>query len=201
MAKDVIARLPAPAAEAVNEQDYELLHALLTASARGRAFLDEHARRARNGDTDMLLTALKRVESLIVAKPATVVALPNVEPVETARPALTVVAPPPEPVVFRPPEPPASASALPEPTVVIAPEPVAPLAAQPSPAPREATKPPEVSWFADPAPAAIAPSAPAAPALKTDSAPPAADAASLPPADPLAAFLSLTEEERLALFT
>ncbi len=42
--------------------DYDALCAALGATARGRAFLDEHARRARRKDTALALQALSRLE-------------------------------------------------------------------------------------------------------------------------------------------
>ena len=47
------------------EHDYEALHAALSASARGRAFLAEYARRNRNADTTIVLDALSRLETLV----------------------------------------------------------------------------------------------------------------------------------------
>ena len=48
----------------VGEDEYQALYAVLTATARGRAFLNEHARRTRHAETDVLLAALKRLENL-----------------------------------------------------------------------------------------------------------------------------------------
>jgi hypothetical protein len=47
--------------ETPDEDDYRSLCAALGASARGRAFLDEHARRNRNADTKRVLGALDRL--------------------------------------------------------------------------------------------------------------------------------------------
>ena len=49
---------PAPA-------EYDALCAALSASSRGRAFLDEHARRARLADTSLAVDALTRLEVLL----------------------------------------------------------------------------------------------------------------------------------------
>jgi len=57
------------AAEPVSEEDYQALLALLSATARGRAFLDEHARRARHADTGVLLAAVARIEAQLAAQP------------------------------------------------------------------------------------------------------------------------------------
>jgi hypothetical protein len=47
------------------KEDYDALCAALGASARGRAFLDEHARRARQADTALALETLSRLEALL----------------------------------------------------------------------------------------------------------------------------------------
>ncbi|HET7166394.1 MAG TPA: hypothetical protein VFI94_14760 [Pseudolabrys sp.] len=55
---------------APDEGDYQEFCDALSASARGRAFLAEYARRNRNADTEQLLAAIGRLQSL-VATPAT----------------------------------------------------------------------------------------------------------------------------------
>lgn len=55
-----IARPEAPA-----EDDYRVLSAALEASARGRAFLSEHARRNRAADTEVLLAAIDRLTAQV----------------------------------------------------------------------------------------------------------------------------------------
>lgn len=50
---------PRPAT--LSSTDYDALHAALTATARGRAFLDEYARRNRNADTMTVLAAIDRI--------------------------------------------------------------------------------------------------------------------------------------------
>jgi hypothetical protein len=70
MRQDALARRTEPAAEAVSvlpaeasaKADYDALCAALGATARGRAFLDEHARRARQKETALALQALARLE-------------------------------------------------------------------------------------------------------------------------------------------
>ena len=47
--------------ESPDEDDYRTLCAALEASARGRAFLSEYARRNRNADTEILLDAVNRL--------------------------------------------------------------------------------------------------------------------------------------------
>ena len=53
--------------DAPSESDYRSFCMALEASARGRAFLAEYARRNRNADTEMLLVALDRLETLVRA--------------------------------------------------------------------------------------------------------------------------------------
>lgn len=48
-----------------NDPIYDALVAALRSSARGRAFLEEHARRARASDTAAALAALARIEALL----------------------------------------------------------------------------------------------------------------------------------------
>jgi hypothetical protein len=55
---------------APDEGDYQAFCEALSASARGRAFLAAHARRNRNADTEQLLAAIGRLQSLVVT-PAT----------------------------------------------------------------------------------------------------------------------------------
>ncbi len=63
--------VPVPgASDEVREHDYEALHAALSASARGRAFLTEYTRRNRNADTEAVLDALSRLETLVHKRPA-----------------------------------------------------------------------------------------------------------------------------------
>jgi hypothetical protein len=54
---------PLAKAEAPSEDDYRELCTALEASARGRAFLAEYARRNRNVDTEMVLAGLERLEA------------------------------------------------------------------------------------------------------------------------------------------
>ena len=54
--------------EPVGEDEYQAFYAVLAATARGRSFLDEHARRTRHADTDVLLAALKRLENQVSAQ-------------------------------------------------------------------------------------------------------------------------------------
>jgi hypothetical protein len=51
--------------------DYQAFSEVLGASARGRAFLDEHARRSRQADSAALLAALSRIEAMMRANAGT----------------------------------------------------------------------------------------------------------------------------------
>lgn len=66
MANDSIAPASLPP-DTSAERDFESFYAALTASARGQAFLAEYARRNRHADTQMLLSALDRLEALVRA--------------------------------------------------------------------------------------------------------------------------------------
>ncbi|MBX6329815.1 MAG: hypothetical protein IRY89_14710 [Pseudolabrys sp.] len=65
MAMDAQAQAAAP----TQRDEYETLLALLSASAQGRAFLAEFARRNRQADTELILAALRRLEERILARP------------------------------------------------------------------------------------------------------------------------------------
>jgi hypothetical protein len=56
--------------EAPSEAEYEAFYAALAESARGRAFLAEHARRSRGADTAVLLASVQRLEGLVSNQPA-----------------------------------------------------------------------------------------------------------------------------------
>jgi hypothetical protein len=58
----------------VSGDEYEAFYAVLSATARGRAFLDEHARRQRHAETDVLLAALKRLENQVATQSSAVAA-------------------------------------------------------------------------------------------------------------------------------
>jgi hypothetical protein len=82
MAKDATAGLPA---SDVSEDVYAALLTTLSASARGRAFLAEFARRNRAAETDMLLAAMARLEAMVAAQnppaaeaPLTISGIPDV---------------------------------------------------------------------------------------------------------------------------
>jgi hypothetical protein len=47
------------------EGDFEAIYATVRQSARGRWFLDEYARRNRNADTNLVLAAIERIETVV----------------------------------------------------------------------------------------------------------------------------------------
>src|SRR5689334_19366993 len=55
----------AGAPQDAGDGEYEAFLGVLSSSARGRAFLAEHARRARQADTETLLAALARIEAML----------------------------------------------------------------------------------------------------------------------------------------
>jgi hypothetical protein len=187
MAKDATAGSPA---SDVNEDDYEALLTTLSASALGRAFLAEFARRNRAADTDMLLAAIARLEASIAAQrpPAAEV------PVDAAT-ADTLVKPNAgeasvEAVLAEAPAEPATAEAPSEPADAAA----------------EATAVPEMTWTVElslPAEQCeVAAAAPEAPPPETAPVPPRdASEAATPRRDPLTQIMALSEDERVALFS
>lgn len=75
--------------ESPGETEYKTFLAVLSASARGRAFLAEHARRSRQAETEMLLGALARIEAMLAEQRART-AMPAPAPAATT--ALAAVA-------------------------------------------------------------------------------------------------------------
>jgi hypothetical protein len=69
------ARTQMPSSDAPDEGDYQALYSTLSASARGRAFLAEYARRNASSDADAMQSALRRLQTLAapddVPEPAT----------------------------------------------------------------------------------------------------------------------------------
>ena len=63
MANEIFTRAADP--DAPSEEDYQAFCAVLCATARGRAFLAEYARRQRPADTSMLLAAIERLEAQV----------------------------------------------------------------------------------------------------------------------------------------
>jgi len=70
MANEPTALARSPQARVPVADYYEAFSEVLAASARGRAFLAEHARRSRTADTELLLAALARIEALVRANTA-----------------------------------------------------------------------------------------------------------------------------------
>jgi hypothetical protein len=60
-----------PAAPAGADTDYAAIHATISATERGRWFLDEHARRSRSADAGQVLTAVEPVEAPVGGDTAT----------------------------------------------------------------------------------------------------------------------------------
>ena len=204
--------------ESSQEDEYLALCAALSQSARGRAFLAEHARRSRNTDNEALLVAIGRIEARLQADGSAVQRLRDdlrmlVTAIRLARPEIDAADPPARAVKLaklldlferridamaeaRAPERPADAA----PRARIALAETEPTRAQlfVLPMRNEPEAPP-------PAPAKIAaPKAAVAPqAAAAQAAPPAADVIEVaaPPTDPLAAIMALSADERLALFT
>jgi hypothetical protein len=59
---------PAPDESPQGDSDYDSILAALMQTARGRAFLEEHARRSRAEETANLLAALARIENLLMSR-------------------------------------------------------------------------------------------------------------------------------------
>ena len=70
MATEIMAREKQSAPDAPDGGDYETFCAALSASARGRAFLTEYARRNRNADTEQLLAAIAQLQETVAANSA-----------------------------------------------------------------------------------------------------------------------------------
>jgi hypothetical protein len=67
MPSETTARAEQSQPPAPDEGDYQAFCTAVSASARGRAFLAEYTRRNRNADTELLLTAIERLRSLVTA--------------------------------------------------------------------------------------------------------------------------------------
>jgi hypothetical protein len=65
MTQDSLARDLSATGMTSDDPIYDALVHALSATARGRAFLDEHARRARAADTRAALDALARIEAML----------------------------------------------------------------------------------------------------------------------------------------
>ena len=85
--------------DATNDDEFLTLCTALSQSARGRAFLAEHARRSRNADNEMLLAAIGRIEARLKADASAVQRLRDdlrmlVTAIRLARPEIDAAAPP-----------------------------------------------------------------------------------------------------------
>lgn len=184
--------LAAPA-DGPSEDDYKAFYSVLASSARGRAFLAEHARRARHAETETLLGAIARIETML-AEQQTREALPPARDPEPP-PAATALAAVAAQAIA------AAESDLPVMKVIKAgrmPPPArfagADFAAEPAEA--AAPAPPPASENAS-----ETPETPAATDALADEAPPEHATPGMLAGDALAALLALSEEERLALFS
>lgn len=70
MTQDSLARDLSVSGELSDDPIYDALVAALRSNARGRAFLDEYARRCRAADTGAALQALARIEALLTKEQA-----------------------------------------------------------------------------------------------------------------------------------
>lgn len=70
MSKQTIALAYPRPADALAESEYQALLEALSESARGRSFLAEHARRSLSTETNILLTAIERIEAQVRPRPA-----------------------------------------------------------------------------------------------------------------------------------
>jgi hypothetical protein len=191
MVNDPAAALALPPPSQADEQDYEVLLAALSATARGRAFLTEYARRNRNADTTAVLAALTRLERMIAANRTT----ENPSLSAPAGPSRLAVVPQPDEPELPIPTP----TAVQRPLIMLAHDSLSPAPAPPPTATAAAI--PEITWYD--AGEAAGPSQPiatsAAEAQSTAQNIPMAEP--VPESDPLAAIMTLTEEERIALFS
>jgi hypothetical protein len=69
MSKQSIALAYSRPSDTLGETEYHALVQALSESARGRAFLEEHARRSRSAETKILLTAIERIEAQVRPRP------------------------------------------------------------------------------------------------------------------------------------
>jgi hypothetical protein len=69
MPKQSIALAYSRPPDTLGETEYHALVQALSESARGRAFLNEHARRSRSAETKTLLTAIERIEAQVRPRP------------------------------------------------------------------------------------------------------------------------------------
>jgi hypothetical protein len=207
MPNETLALAIAPLPAAPSEDDYRSFCAALSESGRGRAFLEEYARRSRHADTQALLGAIERLEARLQADGSAVQRLRDdlrmlLIAIRLARPEIDAANPATQAAKLSKlldllerridamaganpadaaPDEPGEAERAPLAAVPPHDEPELPI---PSP---ENVQPLPIALVAD---RAMSPPAPAM-----------AEPAALPPPDPLAAIMALSEDERLALFT
>ena len=75
--------------QSAGDSEYKAFLSVLASSARGRAFLAEHARRSRHADTEMLLAAMARIEDTLAEQRALAAAS---VPAQSAPPAVAPAA-------------------------------------------------------------------------------------------------------------
>ena len=194
---------------APSEDDFLVLCAALSESARGRAFLAEYARRNRNADTEALLVAIGRIEARLRADASAVQRLRDdlrmlLIAIRLARPEIDAADPATQPakltklldLLER------RIDAMAE----VKPADATPDEPEPARAQLAVVPPPDEPELPIPSPASFElrpislvhdlekTSAPTVPAVIEAS-------VTAPPPDPLAAIMALSEDERLALFT
>jgi hypothetical protein len=205
MPNEPLARAIPPSPEAPSEDDYRAFCAALSESSRGRALLAEYDRRNRVADTEMLLAAIERLEAHLRAEGSAVQRLRDdlrmlLIAIRIVRPEIEAIGPAAAKAAkltallellerridamaeLKPAETaPAGAAHGPLAVVPTHDEPELPI--------------PSTARF-EPRPVDFGAGASPSPAVVDDAAAPAT-----PPADPLAAIMALSEDERLALFT
>jgi hypothetical protein len=170
--------------ESTDDSEYKAFLTVLASSARGRAFLAEHARRARQADTEMLLAALARIEETLAEQRAQAAAPPMPPPPPPLPPGATALAAIAAQAVA------AAESDMPEVRVI-----------------KAGSRPPPPHFagedFAGPAePAPKLPNPAALSNVIAETVPPEhAAPPGTPVADALAHIVALSDEERLALFS
>ncbi len=76
MPTETSVRAEMPPRDTPDEREYRAFSEALSASARGRAFLAEYARRNRNADTESLLAAITRLQTSVAANTTPLTAEP-----------------------------------------------------------------------------------------------------------------------------
>jgi hypothetical protein len=223
MATEPLARAIETPPDSPSEHDYQAFCTLLTQSERGRALLGEHARRNRHAETEVLLTAIARLEARLRADASAVQRLRDdlhmlVIAIRLARPEIDAAGPAVQAtklkllldLLERRLDAMAGAqAAVPEEHEALrALAPVTPPDEPELPIPSPGSAAPSVAVVASAAmmseinfPEYELAELDAAPALERRTAAETPTAAILPRPEPLAAIMALSEEERLALFT